>query len=70
MTVSKKVTLSADGDTATVADAEIADVFSTIFSTDSCVTGMYGFLQKAVLFGGGLIVGNKRHSGEFFNFGS
>lgn len=60
MAESKKVTLSADGATATVATATIGDVFTTILSTDSAVTGLYGVAQKAALFVGGMAFQNNR----------
>lgn len=63
--MSKKITLSADEATATVADATIGDVFSTLFSTDSAVTGMYGLAQKAALVVGGMTVNSYRLRGSF-----
>lgn len=58
--MSKKVTLSADGATATVAEATIGDIFTTVFSTDSAVTGAYGLVQRAGLFVGGMAAQNYR----------
>lgn len=66
MTVSKKVTLSADGATATVAEATVSDVFSTIIDSNVGLTGMYGLAQKAVLFVGGMALQNNR-LGQGFN---
>jgi hypothetical protein len=57
---SKKLTLSADGATAAVADATISDIFSTLISSDECVTGAYGFAQKAGLVVGGMAYQNQR----------
>jgi hypothetical protein len=57
---SKKVTLSADGATATVTDATLTDIFTTAISTDSAITGMYGLAQKAGLFVGGMALQNSR----------
>lgn len=57
---SKKVTLSADGATATVADATISDIFTTALSTDANVTGTYGLMQKAGLVLVGMSVQNNR----------
>lgn len=54
--MSKKVTLSADGKSATVADATIGDIFSTIVSQDSAVTGIYGLAQRGALVVGGMAV--------------
>jgi hypothetical protein len=47
MATSKKLTLSADGTTATVADAQIMDIITTIINPDECVTGLYGLVQHA-----------------------
>lgn len=63
--MSKKITLSADEATATVADAKIGDVFSTLISTDSAVTGVYGLAQKALLVGGGMMINSYRLRGSF-----
>jgi hypothetical protein len=57
---SKKLTLSADGTTATVAEATAADIFTTLISGDSCVTGAYGYIQKVGLFVGGMALQNYR----------
>jgi len=57
---SKKVTLSADGTTATVADATIGDVFSTVLNQNESLTGMYKYAQSAVLFVGGMALQNQR----------
>jgi len=58
---SKKVTLSADGTTATVADATLSDVFTTLLSSDSAITGTYKYLQTAVVGVGGAMVQNVRN---------
>lgn len=57
---SKKVTLNAAGDAATVADATVGDIFTTLVSTDSAVTGMYGLAQRAGLFVAGMATQNSR----------
>jgi len=57
---SKKLTLNAAGDAATVADATISDIFTTAISMDSAVTGLYGLAQKGLLFVGGMVVQNAR----------
>lgn len=67
MTVSKKVTLSADGATATVANATIGDVFTTAISMDSAVTGFYGLTQKLGLVAVGMAAQNYR-LGRGINF--
>lgn len=58
--MSKKLTLNADGSAATVAPANISDIFTTALSTESAVTGMYGLVQKGLLFVGGMVVQNSR----------
>lgn len=58
--MSKKVTLNAAGDAATVTNATIGDIFSTLVSTDSAVTGMYGLGQRALIFVGGMAAQNVR----------
>jgi hypothetical protein len=68
MTVSKKVTLSADGATATVAVATAADILTTAISTTESLTGVYGLAQKALLFVGGMAVQNRRVNGSFNPF--
>lgn len=57
---SKKVTLNAAGDAATVADAKFGDVLSTALSTDSALTGTYGLFQKVALVGTGMVIQNVR----------
>lgn len=58
--MSKKITLSADGATATVAEASVSDIFTTALASDSCVTGAYGYLQKALIVFGGMAIQNNR----------
>lgn len=67
--MSKKLTLNAAGDAVTIADATLTDVFSTLLSSDVALTGMYKYAQEAVIGLGAAVLMNKRHSGEFFNFG-
>lgn len=69
MTASKKVTLSADGLTATVADAVAMDILTTAISTNESVTGVYALAQKAALFVGGMAFQNKRVGGSINPFG-
>lgn len=57
---SKKVTLNAAGDAATVADAKFGDVITTVLSTDSAITGTYGLVQRAALVATGMVVQNVR----------
>lgn len=54
--MSKKIVLSADGANATVTDAVLLDIITTLISTDSAVTGTYGLVQKVALFVGGMSV--------------
>jgi hypothetical protein len=61
----KKVILSADGATATVADATISDIFTTLISSNEAVTGTYGLFQRGALFVGGMAVQSKRKSGTW-----
>lgn len=60
MTVSKKVTLNADGSAATVANAEMSDILTTALSMDSAVTGWYGVIQKVGLVAVGAAIQNYR----------
>lgn len=66
--MSKKLTLNAAGDAATVADATIGDIFTTAFSTDSTVTGAYGLGQRALLFVGGMALQEYRRTGKINPF--
>lgn len=58
--MSKKIVLSADGATATVANAVVMDVLTTAISTSEAVTGTYGLIQKALLVGAGMAIQNNR----------
>jgi len=60
MSVSKKLTLAADGLTATVADATIGDIFTSVIDTNVSITGMYGLTQKVGLVISGMAVQNWR----------
>lgn len=62
--MSKKVTLSADGLTATVANATIGDILTTVISTDPAVTGIYGLGQRAGLLIGGMAINSFRLRGS------
>jgi len=61
---SKKVLVAADG-TATATDATLMDVATTLFSTDSALTGTYGLLQRGGLFVAGMSLQSKRKLGTF-----
>lgn len=58
--MSKKVTLSADKATATVAEAKGMDIVTTVLDQDTCLTGAYGLVQKAALVGLGMAIQNNR----------
>lgn len=58
--MSKLITLSADGTTATVAEAKIADIVTTAISTNTAVTGTYGLIQKGLMVVGGMALQNNR----------
>jgi hypothetical protein len=45
---SKKIVLAADGTTTTVTDATVSDIFTTIISSDTVLTGGYKYAQDAV----------------------
>lgn len=65
--MSKKIVLAADGLTATVADATVGDVFTTIVSSNTALTGPYKYMQSAVLVAGGMAAQNYR-LGRGLNF--
>lgn len=68
MSVSKKLTLAADGLSATVVDATLTDVLTTMIDTNASLTGIYGFAQKLGFVGIGMVVQNKRLGGGFNPF--
>jgi hypothetical protein len=57
---SKKMTLSADGVTATVEDAKLGDVLTSLIDPDVGLTGMYKLVQLGGLFLGGMVTQNYR----------
>lgn len=63
--MSKKIVLAADGSTATVAEATISDIVTTVVSTNSAVTGTYGLVQRGLLVVGGMAIQSKRKLGTF-----
>lgn len=70
MTTSQKVTVAEGANGAiTVAakPAELIDVVTTAFSTDSALTGAYGLGQKAALVVAGMSIQSKRKT-DSFNF--
>lgn len=65
--MSKVIRLNDAGTAATVEAATIGDVFSTLLSTDSALTGMLGLAQKVGLVVAGMAVQNHR-LGRGLNF--
>lgn len=51
--------------TATAEDATLIDTITTLFSTNSALTGMYGLLQRGGLFVGGMAVQSKLKTNSF-----
>lgn len=68
--MSKKVTIvENEGVTeAVVSDATIGDIVTTIISTDSAVTGVYGIAQRAALVLAGMSAQEFRRSGSINPF--
>lgn len=62
--MSKKLTVNADGSAATVADATLSDIGTTIFATDTALTGTYGLVQKVGLVAVGMAAQEFRRSGS------
>jgi hypothetical protein len=60
MATSKTLTLNSAGDAATVADATIADIFTTVIDPNKTVTGLYGLAQHAGVFVVGMGFQNQR----------
>lgn len=66
--MSKKIVLSADGQSATVGEAKVQDIVTTIVSQDAAVTGMFGLAQRAGLVIAGMAVNAKRLRGTLNPF--
>lgn len=62
---SKKIVLSADGATATVAAATVGDIFTTMLSSGEAVTGAYKYVQSAVWAGIGGAIDRRITTGAF-----
>lgn len=62
---SKKIVLSADETTATVTTADLGDIFTTMFSANSAVTGFYKYAQLGVAGAIGGAVQKKVDTGSF-----
>jgi hypothetical protein len=68
MTVSQKVTVVEGTNgavTVSAKPAELMDVLTTAVSTDSALTGMYGFGQKAALVVAGMAIQSKLKTNSF-----
>lgn len=68
MTTSQKVTVTEDAQgaiTATTKPAELVDVLTTAFSTESALTGAYGFAQRAALVVTGMSIQSKLKTNSF-----
>lgn len=65
--MSKKVTIISDNE-AVIQDATIGDIVTTIVSTDSAVTGVYGIAQRAGLVLAGMVAQEYRRNGSFNPF--
>lgn len=66
--MSKIITLNAAGTDATIADAKIGDLFTTLLSSDKTLTGTYGFLQKLLLVAVGMGGQSYRDGKGFLGF--
>lgn len=71
MLASQKVTVKKSGDkvVATAVDADFGDVFATLFTPDTSLTGTLGFVQLVGVGVAGVLTMNYRHTGNMFNFG-
>jgi hypothetical protein len=58
--MSKLITIPATG-APTAEDAKLSDIATTLLSTDKAVVGTYGFLQKVMLVGVGMVAQNYRN---------
>lgn len=64
----KKIVLAADGSSATVSDAKLADLVTTAFSTNEFVSGTYGLIQKGLFVGAGMALQQYRINGTLNPF--
>lgn len=55
---------------ATVTDVTIADYFTTLLSSDSVLVGTAKYIQTAGIVLGSMIVSNKLHGADYFQFKS
>lgn len=62
--MSKKIIVDAAG-VPTAEDAGLADVFTTILSSDTALTGTYGLAQKALLVVTGMSIESKMRADTF-----
>lgn len=57
---SKLLTLNAAGDAATITDATVTDIFTSLIDGDKAVTGLYGYAQSGMLVLGGMVAQSYR----------
>lgn len=67
---SKLLTINEAGTTATVADAELADIVTTAFSSTKVLTGAYAWAQRLLLVAAGAAGQEYRRFGSFNVFAS
>lgn len=67
--MSKKLTLNDAETAATVSEAGNMDFLTTALDSSTAVTGTQKYLQLAAAAGAGAVMSNRRHTGDFFNFG-
>lgn len=66
MSLGKKIKVN--GDQATVSNASIQDVVTTIVAPDQAVVGVAGYLQAASLVLAGMSLATKKHKGSYNPF--
>lgn len=62
--MSKKIIVDAAG-VPTASDAKLSDVFTTVLSSDTALTGTYGLTQKVLLVGAGMSIEAKMRADTF-----
>lgn len=63
--MSSLVTVTTEGVAATAVPAVASNILGTLVSSTEAVTGMYGFVQKALIFGAGMSYQNHRVRGSW-----
>lgn len=66
--MSKIMKLNAAGDAATIANAKLGDILTTLVSTDSAVTGVYKLVQNVLLVAAGMTVQSYRDGKGLFGW--